>query len=302
MKKDALFWGVAVAFVAFFLMIISMMWEAWNLPDKKAYVASAPQESLVETERATFGEMVTIETSEDGAKMVLIPAGTFPMGSDPGEGDPDEMPRRPVFVSAFYLDLYEVTQAQYDRFARATRYPKPEFPVFEDDVSKILQPELPVIGVSWEVARAYCEWAGKRLPTEAEWEKAARGERGFTWPWGNTFGETLANIEGAEDGTLYTAPPGRFELGRSQYGVYDMAGNVSEFVADWYSPTTYRDDVLRDPKGPENGKHRVYRGGSWNDSSRNVRAAKRFAAAPHQTSAVIGFRCAKSAAQPDAGG
>lgn len=294
MKKDALYYGSLAAFVAFVLMIVATVVSTFNLPEKTEYRASVPSESLVETERDRFGEMVTL-IGDDGATMILVPEGTFPMGSDAGEGDPDEAPRRPVFLSAYYIDLYEITRAQYLRFAQATNYPQPAIPVFEDDTSKIFQPGLPVVGVSWEIARAYCQWAGKRLPTEAEWEKAAAGERGFKWPWGNTFGDGLANVHGAEDGAVYTAPPGQYELGRSPAGLYDMAGNVAEWVADWYAPETYRESLFRDPKGPEIGKHRVYRGGSWNDSSANVRVSKRFAAAPHQTSAVIGFRCARDA-------
>lgn len=293
MKKDAVFYGSISVFSAFILMIVWTVWDAIRVTKQAAYRAGAPTESVVETQRQEFSTLVTT-TGDDGAIMVLVSEGIFPMGSADADGDPDEMPKHPVYISAFYIDQLEVTNGQFERFRRVAHYPQPSVPVFQDDINKITAPELPVIGISWEMARGYCEWAGKRLPTESEWEKAARGERGFRWPWGSRFGEGLANTEGAEDGFPYTAPPGRFELGRSSFGVYDMAGNVAEWTADWYSPSSYSQSVLKDPKGPESGTHRVYRGGSWNDSSLNVRSAKRFAAAPHQTSAVIGFRCAKS--------
>lgn len=207
------------------------------------------------------------------------------------------MPQRGVFVDAFWIDLSEVSFGRYSTFASATNAPAPVIPVLQDDPLKLMAPEQPVVAVSWKQAVDYCRWAGKRLPTEAEWEKAARGERGLKWPWGNTYGAGLANIQGEEDQFLYTAPPGSFPRGRSPYGVYDMAGNAAEWVADWYGDTYYLGAPFESPTGPSSGKHRVYRGGSWNDTPSDVRTAKRFTAAPHQTSAVIGFRCAKDAVE-----
>ena len=202
------------------------------------------------------------------------------------------MPQHVVFVSAYHIDLHEVTFREFDRFVSETQYQKAVVPVFEDDPSLLTDPDQPAVGVSWVQAKGYCEWADKRLPTEAEWEKAARGEESLVWPWGNSFSAVFLNSEGADDGYVYSAPPGQFEMGRSPYGVYDMAGNVAEWVEDVYDPDYYNDSPFRMPRGPKKGKHRVYRGGSWNDSLVNVRTAKRFAAAPHQAGAAIGFRCA----------
>jgi formylglycine-generating enzyme required for sulfatase activity len=295
MKKDALFYGLVAAFVAFVLMIVFMLYamvQSKAVMRRAAQTQSAPA-AAVKTEEWDFSRL-QIAKQEDGSEMVLVPAGPFLMGSPPVEGDQDEMPQRGVYVGVFWIDLYEVTFAQYDLFMRATQAPKPVIPVLQDDPAKLMAPAQPVVAVSWTQANDYCTWLGKRLPTEAEWEKAARGDRAVAWPWGKAFGPGLANVQGGEDGFVYTAPPGSFPKGRSPYGVYDMSGNVSEWVADWYDHKYYLGAPFESPKGPETGKHRVYRGGSWNDTPSDVRTAKRFAAAPHQTSAVIGFRCAKS--------
>jgi formylglycine-generating enzyme required for sulfatase activity len=296
MKKDAFFYGVVLAFAAFVLMIVSLAFEAWRSGESAKQAQSIKtQEAKVEGESFDFSGLKT-KTGMDGTVMVVVPEGTFLMGSLPVEGDPDEIPQRTIYLSSYSIDLYEVTQAQYAGFVKATQRSSPTVPVFADDVSLIMKPNLPVVGVSWEDAKAYCDWLGKRLPTEAEWEKAARGERGFKWPWGNVFGVSLANTSSEEDGYKYTAPPGRFDKGRSAYGLYDVAGNVAEWVLDWYEQDYYQKSPFRDPKGPDTGKHRVYRGGSWNDPAGGVRTAKRYAAALHQTSAVIGFRCVMDAA------
>jgi formylglycine-generating enzyme required for sulfatase activity len=294
-KKDAFFYGVVLAFVAFLLMIVSLAFEAWRSGESTQRATSIQSEEAVVTTEAHDFSGLKIVAGPDGTRMVLVPEGTFLMGSQPVEGDPDEIPQRTIYLSSYYIDLSEVTQAKYTDFLKATRRPSPVIPVFPDELSLITKPELPVVGVSWEDAKAYCAWLGKRLPTEAEWERAARGERGFKWPWGNAFGEGLANTTGQEDGYKYTAPPGKFEQGRSAYGLYDAAGNVAEWVSDWYDQAYYQGGPFRDPKGPDTGKHRVYRGGSWDDPASGVRTAKRYAAAPHQTSAVIGFRCVMDA-------
>ncbi|MFZ5861993.1 MAG: formylglycine-generating enzyme family protein [Nitrospirota bacterium] len=295
MKRDALFYGLVAAFIAFVLMIVFMLYamvQSRAVLRQAAQTRSTPAEA-VRTEQWDFTQLRVVK-QDDGSDMVLVPEGPFLMGSPPVEGDQDEMPQRGVFVGAFWIDLFEVTFAQYELFTRATRAPTPVIPVLQDDPAKLTAPEQPVVAVSWTQASAYCAWLGKRLPTEAEWEKAARGDRAVAWPWGSVFGPGLANIQGADDGFAYTAPPGSFPKGRSFYGLYDASGNVAEWVADWYDHTYYLGAPFESPKGPETGKHRVYRGGSWNDTPSDVRAAKRFAAAPHQTSAVIGFRCAKS--------
>jgi formylglycine-generating enzyme required for sulfatase activity len=295
-KKDALYWGIVITFGSFILMIVWMVFDSYKTRQEKkeveALIASLPSDEI-QAQPRDFSRLKVL-AGGDGRSMVLVPEGTFRMGSSEAEGDTDELPPRIIFLPSFYIDLHEVTFSDFGQFIEATRFPPPVVPVFQDDLSLITGPDLPVVGVSWDQARAYCEWAGKRLPTEAEWEKAARGELGPKWPWGDRFEDRWVNAEGPHDGFKYAAAPGRFEGGRSPYGLYDAAGNVAEWVEDWYDPLYYKDEdaPFQNPKGPKTGKHRVYRGGSWNDSSANVRTAKRFAAAPHQSSAVIGFRCA----------
>lgn len=301
MKKDALFWSTIIAFGSFFLMIVFFMYTTWitnRKADERRARANTQPQALTTAPVRDFSGIKTI-VGDDGAEMVFIPQGPFLMGSPVGRGNSDERPQHVVFLPAFYIDIKEVTQEQFAVFSKATGMPMPVIPVFEDDLEKITRPELPVVGTSWSMARAYCGWADKRFPTEAEWEKAAGGEASLTWPWGNEPAKGSTNLLDHEDGFVYLAPPGSFESGRSPYGLYDMVGNAAEWVADWYAADYYKDSPMENPKGapePESKlKYRVYRGGSWNDSIVTARVTKRFAAAPHQTSAVIGFRCAKSA-------
>jgi len=293
MPKKIIIISAGLTFLAFILMIVSLGYEAFKsrrMVEESHKAKLSPQPGLV-APKQDFSAYKTIRGA-DGNEMVLIPAGPFIMGG--GEGSEfDEMPQHNVYVSAFYMDKYEVTNENYQRFIRGTQYHSQTIPFFQDDVSLLFGPKQPAVGVSWDDALTYCKWSEKRLPTEAEWEKAARGEDGRVWPWGNSFGSGNANILGDEDGYKYTAPVGSFESGRSPYGLYDMAGNVSEWVSDWWEQSSYKTAVFKDPKGPEAGRDHVYRGGSWNDADSGVRTAKRYAAKPHRTDAILGFRCAK---------
>jgi formylglycine-generating enzyme required for sulfatase activity len=292
MKDKWLMIGVGATFVAFFLMIISMMALSRHSAKNKELLtgpttdSAAPSSTVVESY-----SLYKTMTGEDGREMVEVPEGPFKMGSN--EGDYDEAPEHQVYLKSFYIDKYEVTQKEYDRFVRATKRSKPFVPVFDDDLSNIIKPEYPAIGMSWLDATAYCQWAGKRLPTEAEWEKAAKGEGDRKYPWGNSIAPKYANLDGAEDGYKYLAPPGKFEAGRSAYGLYDMAGNVAEWVADTYDDKYYTKSPYRDPKGPEEGQNRVIRGGSWREPPNGARVTKRFQAKIWRTDSTIGFRCAQ---------
>lgn len=224
--------------------------------------------------------------ADDGAEMVLVPAGEFWMGSDT-EGDADEKPRHRVWLDGFYIDKYEVTNALYRRFLEATGHHAPRY--WND--AKWNGVSQPVVGVNWYNAGAYCKWAGKRLPTEAEWEKAARGIDGRKYPWGDQWDWSRANSGGTK-----TVPVGSYPSGASPYGALDMAGNAWEWVIDWYDKDYYGRSPERNPQGPDSGRYKVLRGGSWYNLPVALRATSRSGYhRPNELDLYIGFRCAKSA-------
>lgn len=222
--------------------------------------------------------------------MVLVPAGEFTMGSNLGE---DEKPVRRVYLNAFYMDRFEVTVEQYARYLEVTDMEEPP------DWNMMNQPQYqrrPVVNVDWEDAVNYCKWAGKRLPTEAEWEKAARGTDGRIYPWGNEAPTRLhANYGRKElDNHQALTPVGSFEAGKSPYGIYDMAGNAWEWVFDWYDHDYYKKGPKKNPIGPAKGDGKVVRGGSWLYVPEFLRSAHRFDAQPTNRLFGYGFRCAKT--------
>jgi len=231
--------------------------------------------------------MPKIKIGRDGAPMVLIPAGDFEMGSN---DEDNEKPVHTVYLDDFYMDVYEVTNAQYKKFMDATGHKEPGYwndPKYND-------PHQPVVRVTWHDAKAYCEWAGKRLPTEAEWEKAAReGLMGRKFPWGDNLNHEDANYQGTggRDRWTYTAPVGSFAP--NGYGLHDMAGNVCEWCMDWYDLGYYAKSPRRNPMGPNLGTERVLRGGSWSYNTFTIlRVASRGHLGPSNTGLSVGFRCA----------
>ena len=214
--------------------------------------------------------------------MVLVPAGEFIMGSNDGEDD--EKPRRRVHLGAIYIDKYPVTNSQFQRFG------KPDY----DAGAKFNGDRQPVVGVTWFQARDYCKSVGKQLPTEAEWEKAARGVDGRKYPWGDQ-GDGSKVIRYKNSG-VKTHPVDRlYNTHRSPFGAVDMAGNTWEWVADWYAKDYYRNAPPRNPRGPGSGSGRVARGGSWsNITPTTFRAAFRFGYLPVFGLNFLGFRCAKA--------
>ena len=224
--------------------------------------------------------------------MVLVPEGIFSRGSD--SGGFDEKPMKEIYLDAFYVDKYEVSVEAYNKFRKAASWAEPSVPFFQGDSEVMKIPSNAVVGVSWHDAVNYCTWAGKRLLTEAEWEKAARGTHGLKYPWGNKILPKRANFAGTGDGYAYMSPVGSYPMGRSVYGVYDMAGNVSEWVNDFYDQFYYQSAPMMNPTGPEDKKNRVFRGGSWDARSVDIRTAKRFAATPGRKDGILGFRCGRS--------
>ncbi len=266
--------------------------------------------------------------ADDG--MVLVPAGEFAMGNPAGgEGFDDERPQRRVYVGAFLIDRHEVTNADYERFVHETGHRAPEnnnpaATVWDGASAPKEIAAHPVVNVGWADAAEYCRWAGKRLPSEAEWEKAARGTDGRRYPWGNEWSPSLANSasywagrtiefktgdewnafwmtgEGARiskergiKGEVLTLPVGSFPDGVSPYGLFDMAGNASEWVEDWYDPGYYAKAPASDPPGPAKGSVKVMRGGSWLKPASSLRTGDRDYGTLQARPSGAGFRCAK---------
>lgn len=241
---------------------------------------------------------------KDGAPMVLIPEGSFPMGVPHGDrdGGRDEYPRHDVFVDNFYIDKFELTNGRYLEFVKATNHRVPQNPknatrnLWQGDTITESLTDRPVVNVDWADAQAYCQWAGKRLPTEAEWEKAAKGTADRRFPWGNvepTNKHLNFNQQWIGEKTLM--PVGSYEAGKSPFGVYDMAGNVWEWVNDWYDANYYEKSPAKNPTGPETGTKRVLRGSGWQNETPTVRIFTRVDSDPTIRNESTGFRCAMDA-------
>ncbi len=227
----------------------------------------------------------TLKT-EDGAEMVLVPAGEFWMGSE-SEEYVDEKPRHRVYLDAYHIDKVPVTNALYGRFMRAASRQAPGY--WTD--SNWNGASQPVVGVNRHDAEAYCKWAGKRLPTEAEWEKSARGTDGRKYPWGDQWDASRANSDESNLGK--PTPVGSYPSGASPYGALDMAGNVWQWVADWYDEGYYQRSPERNPRGPESGTSKVLRGGSWDNYAIVLRSSFRSHLTPDLRDFHVGFRCAR---------
>jgi formylglycine-generating enzyme required for sulfatase activity len=223
--------------------------------------------------------------------MVLIPAGEFTMGSE--DGNDDEKPEHTLYLDAYQIDKYEVSNAQYRACVDEGKCQPPTQTSSWTHSNYFGNPtydDYPVIYVNWVMANAFCEWRGVRLPTEAEWEKAARGTDKRTYPWGEDIGQTFANYgEFVGDTTMV----GSYESGKSFYGVYDMAGNVWEWVADWYSESYYQDSPKSNPPGPESGELHLLRGGSKDMKPALIRTTVRGPFDPDGVASDFGFRCAQ---------
>ena len=237
--------------------------------------------------------------------MSLIPAGKSQMGSRQSllELKPHDLfntdrhtlgpenPAHEVYLDAFYIDIFEVTNKQYKNFADATGAKKPRG-WERNSFSGALQP---VVGIDWKEAVAYCKWQDKRLPTEAEWEKAGRGKRPVKYPWGDSPPDSEKLNYNEEK--MKTTPVGSYEKGKSDYGIYDLSGNVSEWVHDWHYPEYYLFSPKENPQGLDKGQYKVIRGGNWRNNADYIDLTYRNATAPNVRNFTVGFRCAKSVDQ-----
>ena len=241
-----------------------------------------------------FGTAPAISENQEPGKeqvMLLIPGGEFNMGAKPNpNAEYVDDPLHSVRVDAFYLDKYEVTNAQYLEFCKATEHKLPEFWGMEKFCSGPEFPDHPVTGVTWTDAMAYASWKGLRLPTEAEWEYAARGGLvNKKYPNGDPMDPSLANYNGTQGKAL---PVGSYPV--NGYGLFDMAGNVTEWVLDYYEKDYYLKGSNINPQGPEAGKRRVIRGGGWRSGSMCCTVNFRQSLRPNWVDFNVGFRCAKS--------
>ena len=251
-------------------------------------------------------EKGTIITNQDQAPMVYVPAGVFLMGDDSDRADYDEAPVHEVYLDAYLIDVYPVSNMRYrmflERLDKYANHPSPwchpdeprnkvHIPQFWYS-SKWNQDDHPVVGVDWWDAYAYCKWAGKDLPTEAEWEKSARGVDGRVYPWGNEL--PTPNICNYDNYYKMTTPVQKFQQDRSPYGCSNMAGNVWEWCLDWFDPTYYKKSASENPIGPPNGRCRVGRGGSWMNDARRIRTTTRaHGTGPGDRNHHLGFRAVK---------
>jgi eukaryotic-like serine/threonine-protein kinase len=264
-------------------------------------------------------------TDEKGAVMLLVPSGEFQMGvsadtaveqckklcvtCDCGRSAfVNAEPVHQVYLDDFFLDRTEVTNAQYAACVQSGECTPPAESTSATRSSYYGDPDFdnyPVIHVDWNQAEAFCRWRGGDLPTEAQWEKAARGEDGHLYPWGDTFDGTKANFCDANctykwalkdwnDGYADTAPVGSYLAGASPYGMLDMAGNVWEWVKDWYQETFYTSTPLDNPIGPDSGTTRSLRGGSWSDIGSTLRPTMRYGYDPAGQGTFFGFRCSRA--------
>jgi len=260
-------------------------------------VSQAIQPAQVKTEEITW--------EKDGSAMILVPAGEFLMGSPEGEGGKEEHPQHKVYLDAYYIDKYEVTNQQFAKFLNERGKDTDENGqkmVFEHEwgIKKVGQgfspaksyESYPVINVTWYGANQYAKWAGKRLPTEAEWEKAARAGSNTKYCYGNEENKLSEYAWYSANSGSKTHSVGAKEP--NIWGVYDMHGNVWEWCNDWYDESYYKNAFYKNPQGPDKGSPRVIRGGSWSNDAVGCRAANRLGNNPDNRWNNIGFRCAAS--------
>ena len=234
-------------------------------------------------------------------EMVYFPAGEFEMGSPKGTGKKNEYPNHKVYLDAFYLDRFEVTFADFEAYLASHSKKYPTITGWIRRKARVDMINKPIFGLQWKRCRNYCEWRKKRMPTEAEWERAARGTENRIYPWGNeppdknraNFGKCCF----VKKGKVHTEI-GNYEKGKTPEGISDLGGNVAEWVSDWYDKKYYQMAPYKNPKGPKKGKYHVIRGGAWNSLPMYLRSSSRYGDSDGKDYYGIGCRCAKDADLP----
>jgi formylglycine-generating enzyme required for sulfatase activity len=235
--------------------------------------------------------------AEEPADMVLMPAGEFLMGSAEGPGRKDEYPQHTVYLDAYWIDRYEVTGGDFEKYLAQNPKQHPTITGWYDRKVRPGMERKPVIGLTWKRCQNYCLWRGKRLLTEAEWERAAGGTNHRTYPWGEELpDETRSHFYRCcfiDKGDILREV-GSLELGKTPEGVYEMSGNIAEWVFDWYDARYYQKSPGKNPQGPTKGTYHVVRGGAWNSLPDYMRVSHRYGQNDGQEFYGIGCRCAKS--------
>ena len=233
--------------------------------------------------------------------MVHFPAGEFEMGSPKGTGKKNEYPNHKVYLDAFYLDRFEVTFADFEAYLASQLKKYPTITGWVDRKARADLINKPIFGLQWKRCRNYCEWREKRMPTEAEWERAARGIENRIYPWGNEPPDksraNFGNCCFVEKGKVHNEV-GHYEKGNTAEGISDLGGNVAEWVSDWYDKKYYKRTPYKNPKGPKKGKYHVIRGGAWNSLPMYLRSSSRYGDSDSKDYYGIGCRCAKDADLP----
>ena len=291
-SRPAVLWTVILCAVGLIAVGIIGAVSGWFAP-QGAPATEPTVNGVTDPQQIIVNEM-------DGMKMVFVPKGEFLMGSLNEEGNADEQPQRLVSVDDFWIDQTEVTNAMYEKCFKSgvcslpadVRFSEASYSVHGNYFSNSEFDDFPVVNVTWSQAKTYCTWAGQTLPTEAQWEKAARGTEGIKYPWGNDWASQY--ITNYDNNSGITVKVDSYPGGASPYGALNMAGNAWEWVSDWYDETYYSDQINENPTGPEDGTFKVMRGGSWINSAPGIRTAQRGRELPESFNNTIGFRCVKN--------
>ena len=267
-------------------------------PTESPTITTSPTPTAVSTPTNTSTPTPDIGSTQtsplDGMALVYVPEGSFLMGYSGGYDD--EQPQHSIMLDAFWIDKTEVTISMYDLCVEAGTCKSPHrhtSNAIDNYYGNPKYANYPIIYVSWIDAQTYCTWAGRRLPTEAEWEKAARGTDGRIYPWGNNPPDK--SLENFGNNIEDVTKTGSYPAGASSYGALDMAGNIWEWTADWYDQNYYSQSPDLNPLGPDSGTKRVLRGGSWNYAASGSRSTYRLAKEPTFSSYETGIRCVRAA-------